>query len=116
MGVLAQYVGGKVADLRHPGFVMAAAMGLIKESMNQMIKILQETMPKGRAYRDVGSTTTCEYFSEPCISRHSYPFYGAIKISIGRKTYCAAPIYRTVEVGLILVSPRLPAFLIEAQS
>ncbi|MFO8090102.1 MAG: MFS transporter [Desulfatiglandaceae bacterium] len=28
VGVLAQYVGGRVADLRHPEFVMAAAMGL----------------------------------------------------------------------------------------
>ncbi len=28
MGVLAQYVGGRVADLRHPEFVMAGAMGL----------------------------------------------------------------------------------------
>ena len=28
VGVLAQYVGGRVADLRHPEFVMAGAMGL----------------------------------------------------------------------------------------
>jgi MFS family permease len=28
VGVFAQYVGGRVADLRHPEFVMAAAMGL----------------------------------------------------------------------------------------